>query len=224
MGGQVVHARYGMRAGYRPLRSGLVDSSAAADVVAALLNFYPFKTLYIADLDAIQKTGTHAHVVRDLRERFPALELWIDAGIGNSVEYAAFQRAGIGRPVIGTESVFDPELLAYIGREPDKPVLSLDFHGGELRGPARWWDDTHLWPARVIVMTLDQVGSDQGPDLGRIAMVRRRVARCEVFAAGGVRNRADLEELARSGARGVLLATALHCGRITQADISSLMA
>jgi uncharacterized protein related to proFAR isomerase len=39
-----------------------------------------------------------------------------------------------------------------------------------------------------------------------------------------VRNRADLEELARSGARGVLLATALHCGRITQADISSLMA
>ena len=54
MGGQVVRARMGDRASYRPLESPLSPTSEPVDVVRGLLEVFPFPTLYVADLDAIQ--------------------------------------------------------------------------------------------------------------------------------------------------------------------------
>ena len=53
--GQVVRARMGDRASYRPLESPLSPTSDPIDVVRGLLSVYPFPTLYVADLDAIQR-------------------------------------------------------------------------------------------------------------------------------------------------------------------------
>ena len=57
MGGQVVRARMGDRASYRPLESPLSPTSDPVDVVRGLLGVFPFPTLYVADLDAIQGSG-----------------------------------------------------------------------------------------------------------------------------------------------------------------------
>ena len=43
------------------------------------------------------------------------------------------------------------------------------------------------------------------------------------YAAGGVRDKTDLEQLAAAGYVGVLVASALHNGRLGKDDIAELM-
>ena len=52
-GGAVVRARLGLRQSYAPIVTTLARTSAPLDVVAGLLTIHPFRTVYIADLDAI---------------------------------------------------------------------------------------------------------------------------------------------------------------------------
>lgn len=125
--------------------------------------------------------------------------------------------------VLGSESQTSKD--AYLrAREmlgPRAP-LSLDFRGEAFLGPPDLHEDAAPWPDRVIVMTLSRVGSGEGPDLARLAEVIVRAEGRAVFAAGGVRNAGDLKALKRIGAAGALVATALHSGAITAADLMAL--
>ena len=49
-------------------------------------------------------------------------------------------------------------------------------------------------------MTLARVGSGAGPDLKRLALIRSIAGGREIYAAGGVRDAADLSALKASGA------------------------
>ena len=80
MHGQVVRARMGDRASYRPLQSPLSPTSDPVDVVRGLLSVYSFATLYVADLDAIQGHGDNVPTLRRIRDEFPALQAWVDNG------------------------------------------------------------------------------------------------------------------------------------------------
>ena len=66
-------------------------------------------------------------------------------------------------------------------------------------------------------MTLGRVGSGAGPDLDRLAAIRARAGARRLYAAGGVRDKADLAALKDAGAAGVLVASALHDGKISAA-------
>ncbi|MFG1479251.1 HisA/HisF-related TIM barrel protein [Xanthobacter sp. V4C-4] len=214
-GGIVVHARRGARDTYAPLASPLSASAAAADVVAGFLRLAPFRTLYIADLDAITGTGDNAAVIAGLRRAFPALELWVDAGETTVAAVRARAAAGLGVSVVGTESLPQgaEDIAATRAVLAEDVVLSLDHDGAGPLGPRAVHQDASLWPARVIVMTLARVGADAGPDLATLAAVAAR-RRAGLFAAGGVRGPRDLDALAAAGASGVLVASALHSGRI----------
>jgi len=102
-------------------------------------------------------------------------------------------------------------------------VLSLDFDGERFLGPPAVLATPHLWPARVIAMTLGRVGADAGPDFERLASLRQ-ASGAALYAAGGVRGPADLAALARAGVKGALVASALHDGRLTGADITAAAA
>jgi phosphoribosylformimino-5-aminoimidazole carboxamide ribotide isomerase len=71
-------------------------------------------------------------------------------------------------------------------------------------------------------MTLARVGSGAGPDTARIAEVRARTAGRLIYAAGGVRDASDLGVLQQLGVAGALVATSLHDGRLSGADIARL--
>ena len=100
-----MHARRGERASYRPLSTPLAPSSAPGDVVAGLLALAPFSILYVADLDAIAGLEGHIREIRALREAFPQLSLWVDAGEHRPEEVAARRGADLGTAVVGTESL-----------------------------------------------------------------------------------------------------------------------
>jgi phosphoribosylformimino-5-aminoimidazole carboxamide ribotide isomerase len=145
------------------------------------------------------------------------MEFWIDGGFSGAEDAAAV--AGRGHvPVLGSESLAGAEGLALaIGRlGPARVVLSLDWRGGRFLGPREVLDVPGLWPDRVILMTLDRVGIDRGPDLAALERLVSCAGHRGVFAAGGVRDAADLEALRAIGVAGALVASALHNGRLTR--------
>lgn len=220
-GGTVVHARMGQRALYRPIETPLARGSAPSDVVAGLLSVHPFATLYVADLDAIGGDGNNRAVLRHLKQDFPQLTFWVDSGIADLDTAANWLQQGLGHLVLGSETQSDGA-LAYHLAESAKVVLSLDFRGSEFQGPPALLTQTDAWPRRVIAMTLDRVGSHAGPDLDRLRTLQAAAATREVYAAGGVRDAADLRALARNCITGALIASSLHDGRVTGADLRQL--
>lgn len=222
MNGQVVHAKHGNRHEYLPIKSTLTDSSEPLEVVEALLALYPFKQLYIADINAIQKRSHHQEPVLEIAKRFPSLEIWLDAGFNNESAAIAYQACNI-RPVFGSESLNSVEqyqtLLSSASQQ--SAVLSLDYKDEFFQGAQALVTDSNLWPNDVIVMTLNKVGSNTGPDLSKLASIKQKSKQSNIYAAGGVRNGADLEALKTIGISGALVASALHHGTLTHNQIKS---
>jgi phosphoribosylformimino-5-aminoimidazole carboxamide ribotide isomerase len=225
VGGLVVHARAGERDRYRPLAgSKLVDSAEPVAVVEALLALFPFRALYLADLDAIRGRGDHRRLVGELVRRFPDLVLWVDAGIASEGRLRDLAALPGVRPVLGSESQQDSRLLARaLELAPEQVLLSLDWRGEEPLDPADLHTRPDLWPADVVVMTLARVGTGSGPDFARLEEVRREAGPGRrVWAAGGVRGLDDLLRLRERGIAGALVATALHDGRLGRAELARL--
>lgn len=222
MGGAVVHARRGARDAYRPIETPLSDSAAPPDVADGLLALGRFRTLYIADLDAIAGRVGHDAQLQALAWRHPGLTLWVDAGEASPDALARRVAEGPGRPVIGSESLTD-RAQAEAALAAGAGLFSLDYGPEGPRGPSDLHDNAALWPEAVIVMTLARVGAGQGPDLDRLGAILARAEGRRVYAAGGVRDVDDLHRLAELGVAGVLLASALHDGRLSRADIAAFM-
>lgn len=219
--GTVVRAQAGRRDQYRPIRTPLSPTSDPVDVARGLFAIHPFTALYVADLDAIERTGDNSAALDRLKAAFPRLELWVDNGIADGSAAAAWLATRADHLVLGSESQADPALVRRLAGH-DRVVLSLDFRGDAFQGPVALRDDSACWPRRVIAMTLARVGSGGGPDLDRLSSVKAAAAGRAVFAAGGVRDGADLAALDRLGIAGALVASCLHDGRLTGADIAAL--
>ena len=211
-GGVVVHARKGERALYRPIETPLARGSDPLDVARGLLALHPFATLYVADLDAITGAGDNHVALARLRQALPDVTLWVDNGIADQDAASAWLAQGFGHVVLGSEAQRDIALVRRLGTEP-RALLSLDFRHDAFCGPPDLLSHADVWPQRVIVMTLDRVGSHGGPDLARLRAIKS-TARC-VYAAGGVRDADDLAALAAAGVAGALVASSLHSGRLT---------
>ena len=214
MGDVVVHAQRGERANYRPITSRLCEGADPATVARALRDLAPFHTLYVADLDAIAGHPPHTAAIEGLCGQFD--DVWLDAG------GAPVAQGGRLRRVLGTESMPDLETGRAV-LDGGSAILSLD-HGSEgPRGPRELHARAELWPDAVIVMTLASVGAGEGPDFSRLIETLARAGSRRVYAAGGVRGADDLHRLRDIGVAGVLLASALHDGRLAAAELAAIM-
>jgi phosphoribosylformimino-5-aminoimidazole carboxamide ribotide isomerase len=217
-GGTVVHARMGERHLYLPIETPLARTSDAVDVVEGLLSVYPFTTVYAADLDAIGGAGDNDAALRRLKQAFPQLSLWVDNGVADVAAAAHWLQRGLGHLVLGSETQADTGVVDQFSKDR-RAVLSLDFRGDAFQGPPALLEKSDHWPQHVIAMTLHRVGSHAGPDLGRLHEIKVMAGERAVYAAGGVRDGADLRALAKAGIAGALIASSLHNGRVTAADI-----
>jgi len=237
MRGHVVRAVRGNRAAYQPVVSQLCASSEPLAVARALCDHCATRQLYVADLDALLGKPVQVAVLRSLLQALPELELWLDAGFA-SAPAATSLRAELGAagqqvvPVFGSESLAsraelercfvganagaDATASAIVSAPVNGGVLSLDRRDGQRLDAAGCWDAPALWPQRVIVMTLERVGSDAGPDLETLAEVRRKSPRTFIVGAGGIRNEGDLACAREAGAGAWLVASALHDGRLAR--------
>jgi phosphoribosylformimino-5-aminoimidazole carboxamide ribotide isomerase len=211
--GVVVHAKQGQRKHYQPIVSSLTASTKPLDIVKAFREIYPFETLYIADLNAIQKldsTPSHLAIIAEIQHAFPELNIWLDAGIRNNLDTQPWQSLNTTL-VLGTESL--ESLIDYLTLKdafPNKIVLSLDFMPSGYKGLETFIQSSQHWSKDVIVMTLDHVGMQQGIASSTLAQIMQLSHQHRLYAAGGVRNLADVAQLACIGVHGALVATALH--------------
>jgi phosphoribosylformimino-5-aminoimidazole carboxamide ribotide isomerase len=219
--GLTVHAAGGRRADYRPLVTPFAAGSDPLAVALGLRALFTFPLLYVADLDGIEGRGRNEVLPDALAAALPDVALWVDDGA--SPREAATRLGSMATPVVGSESVRTQEDVAALRSLPrGRYVLSLDFRDDRFIGPPELLAEAAHWPARVIVMTLQRVGSGAGPDLKRIAEVKSRAEGRSVYAAGGVRDSADVERLRQAGAAGVLVASALHSGALTAGDLEEI--
>jgi phosphoribosylformimino-5-aminoimidazole carboxamide ribotide isomerase len=221
--GAVVHARMGLRAQYRPIETPLSATSNPIDVIRGLLSVYPFTTVYIADLDAIGRIGNNDAALTHLRNEFPDLTFWVDNGVADQLSAQGWLDAGLGNLVLGSETQEDATLVRDLSQD-DRVILSLDYKGDAFAGPQALLSAADAWPSRIIAMTLARVGSAMGPDWERLSAIKRSGAERFVYAAGGVRDADDLRALARIGITGALVASCLHNGKLTGAQIARLQA
>lgn len=217
-GGLVVRARMGQRDQYRLIETPLSATSDPVDVARGLLSVFPFRTLYVADLDAIEGTGANQDTLAALRDAFPHLELWLDNGCSELIAAQACLDGGLNL-VLGSEAQTDASLVESLAKNP-RMILSLDYRGDSFIGPESLLATPDIWPQRVIVMTLARVGSGAGPDIERLRAIQRMAGGRSIYAAGGVRDAADLLALKQAGIAGALVASSLHDGRLTRADLA----
>ncbi len=130
-------------------------------------------------------------VLRQMLEALPDLSLWLDAGFADA-DAAARLLAGLGPlagrvlPVFASESLLSAEAVAHCF-QPGRPgLLSLDRRDGRPMDPAGLWARPALWPERVIVMTLERVGSGAGPDLQTLREVAALCPQARLIGAGGI--------------------------------------
>ncbi len=222
-GGVAVHAKGGKRADYRPLETPFGPADDPLAIARGLLDVTGSTALYIADLDAIEGRGNNYSLCRDLADVLPTTTLWIDAGFSDVDECAFWLPLG-ATLVIGSES------LASHDNWKDIHAKSWRWRHAVTR--LRRCDDA--WTAdiarrdRAVARTAHRHESrprrHRGGARPRPAEVRlcqgRRARR--VYAAGGIRNSGDLAKVTETGARGALIATALHTGAVTQKEIAAL--
>jgi uncharacterized protein related to proFAR isomerase len=234
--GQVVRAVRGDRKAYRPIVSALCGSSDPVTVARILCEHCASRQLYVADLDALQGGAVQVDVLAGLLQALPGVELWLDAGLadapaGEALRARLAPHAGRIVLVYGSESLRSRQALerCFDGGPANAvnaadvanaaadaqgagagAALSLDRRDGQRLDVAGCWDAPQLWPRRVIVMTLERVGSGAGPDLQTLQDVRRLAPGAMVIGAGGIRNAGDLAPARAAGADAWLVASALH--------------
>jgi phosphoribosylformimino-5-aminoimidazole carboxamide ribotide isomerase len=225
--GQVVRGIAGERQRYAPNVSRLVSGAEPLRTAQALCKSFRPRFLYVADLDGIQTGAMQCSALADLRH-CPA-GLAVDAGVHALEAVHALLELGATEVIVGLETLPDLNLLGDWISElgPERIVFSLDLRNGRPFGPAA--QDRHPMEVaaaaldqgvrRMIVLDLASVGIGRGVTTGALChSIKTRWPDVILWTGGGVRSMADLHRLSLFRVDGVLVASALHDGRITPAD------
>lgn len=233
MNGQVVRGVAGKREQYRPITSRLSTSARPQDVARAVRDRLGLSELYLADLDAIGGAEPAWSVYAELQHSGHGL--LVDAGVQETAQADSLRQAGIETVVVGLETLPGPRVLEEIldSLGPEACVFSLDLRQGVPLGELAGWKQPdasgvacqamECGVRRMIVLDLARVGVGDGIGTEHLCrQIRSADPRLELIAGGGVRTADDLDRLRRIGLDGVLVASALHDGRIDAEEIRAL--
>lgn len=233
LNGVVVRGVAGRRETYRPVESQICSSAEPLAVAKAFRNHFGLERLYVADLDAILRQIPNFDTYRLLADA--GFGVSVDAGVGNVRQAEALLEARAEAVISGLESTPSPELLQALVHAcgPQRVVFSLDLQAGRPLVGGRFWEGmTPLQIAelviengieRLIVLDLAQVGVSGGlSTLELCKEIQKRAPHVELITGGGVRDADDLRVVAESNIHGVLIASALHNGRLTRRDLDTM--
>lgn len=185
--------------------------------------------MHLVDLDAATGTGSNAALILEI-----ARVLGVPVEVGGGVRSLEMARTllsgGVGRVVIGTVAVTQPQILDAILLEfgAERVVVSVDAKDGLVA--VKGWLETsavqavdlagRVWDAgvRTLIYTdITRDGTLQGLDAPPITAMRG-AWRGELIAGGGVRDAADLKLLGALGVEGAIVGRALYEGTLKYGD------
>jgi phosphoribosylformimino-5-aminoimidazole carboxamide ribotide isomerase len=228
--GIVVRAVAGRRGEYRPILSQFAPSSDPLVVAAAFRDQFGFTELYLADLDAIGGCEPNWQMYLGLVRL--GLKLTVDTGLRTVPQCLRMKGAGVSRIVVALETSPDRGLLEHVigNLRPMNVTFSLDLRNGLPLGKIGELGETDpvkiagsvidLGYEQLIVLDLASVGGGKGTLTEELCrQIHQQWPDVELIAGGGVCCTEDAQRLGRFGVRGVLVASALHDGRIRPGDI-----
>jgi phosphoribosylformimino-5-aminoimidazole carboxamide ribotide isomerase len=228
LNGQAVHAVRGKRKEYKPLKTILCQSAAPNDVAGAFKNL-GFTELYIADLDAITRQAPNYQIIQQIADQ-TGLKLIVDGGVTTLEVTQKILNCHATKVIIGTETLLNKAFVAQAIQKfgKNRVILSLDLKNGKVlvkmgfdgckNALCLLKDFENMGVSEFIVLDLARVGSGEGVNVSFLKEVMEGLD-AHVYVGGGVRSIADLVELKKLGVHGVLLATALHEGKITVPEL-----
>jgi phosphoribosylformimino-5-aminoimidazole carboxamide ribotide isomerase len=212
------------------LAQGRFDEATVypADPAAALADFAAAgaQWAHVVDLDGAR---SGAPVQHDLLARLAGtapLSLQVAGGFRTAEQIARMFDAGVGRVVIGSLAVKQPELVqAFLDKYGGERItLSLDVRlveGEPIVATSGWaedsgrtlWDIAALYPdARHLLLTdIGRDGMLAGPNFELLEEAALRLPHLAIQASGGV---SSIHDLARLRTAGAIVGKALWEGRI----------
>jgi phosphoribosylformimino-5-aminoimidazole carboxamide ribotide isomerase len=157
------------------------------------------------------------------------MRLWLDAGVHELDDATRLAEAGVETVIAGLETISGPQVLGDICAQlsSKRVVFSLDMKDGEILGRAARWQANEprlialqaiqLGVRRLLLLDLARVGMGAGTGTEQLCKgLHYEHSEIEVIAGGGVRGVDDLRRLSDAGCQGVLVASALHDGRLSR--------
>ncbi len=241
MNGQVVRGVAGRREEYRPIVSRIAEDSSPESVARVLVERFSFSDVYVAELNAIAGSEPDWPAIRRIAQC--GLNLWLDIGIRDARQARRLHQLAEGgvvvdHPIIALESLPNPCVLQVIFEtipHPTGAVFSLDLKNGEpLTVAPAWRGMSPIEIARqaveagfrhMIVLDLAAVGTGGGIRTAALCrQLRMSFPDIRLIGGGGVRGLDDLQQLAASGCDAALVASAIHDGLLSNAEIQSASA
>lgn len=217
MGGKAVRLEQGEASRtteYHPRPVELVERFARAGA----------RRIHVVDLDgAFAGEPRQLELIAELSRVARAHDATVQAGGGirDAVAVQALLDAGVGRVVVGTLAVREPETVERLcGAHPDTIIVAADARDGVVAVEG-WTKSSRLearalaeaaqrWGAAAVLHTdVSRDGMQGGPAVEATASLQAGLE-IPVLASGGVGRLADLDACVAAGIRGVVLGRALY--------------
>lgn len=224
LNGVAVRGVGGRRDKYRPLITQLCAGSDPLTVAAAYRERLQTNTLYLADLDAITSQQPNTGLYRALLAN--GTDLWLDAGVRTTDDVVPLCELRVPTVIIGLESWQSPRDLKTITATvpPNRLLFSVDLRHGRTCGGSEWKteplaiieDVLAAGITRFLVLDLADVGEHTGGSTATLcAELRKHCPQAEIITGGGIRGEDDIRAWSERGIDGLLIASAIHDGRVT---------
>ncbi|EDL61686.1 HisA/HisF-related TIM barrel protein [Gimesia maris] len=233
----IVRGIAGQRETYQPIQSGLTHSSQPLDIAQALQDEFGFSEFYVADLDAILQQRLNLQMYQCLLDA--GFTFLLDCGLhfaGDSQPLSKMKGITI---VAGLETLESPQELKQLVQNwgAASTVFSLDLKQGK---PVRNSSSDNPYAAiddpleiaelslqqgvnQMILLDLANVGTGQGTGTEALCRtLRSHHPDLRLITGGGIHSIDDLQTQAEQGADAVLVASALHDGRLGRDAVLSL--
>ena len=224
--GVVVRGVAGDRSNYRPIVSRWTTASDPLSVAQALRPWCTHRVIYLADLDGILHGQPHWDVYARLAAA--GFEICVDAGWTSPAGAQRLLEIPGTCLIAGLESLPTPQRLAELVQDlpADRVIFSLDLRQGHpiFSAEPSGWSETpreiveqvvSLGLQRLIVLDLADVGTSRGGSTFALCQqIRQRFPNLHLIAGGGVRGPSDLARWQEIAVDGVLVASAIHDGRL----------
>ncbi|MBZ2165633.1 HisA/HisF family protein [Methanobacterium spitsbergense] len=213
--GEAVSGKSGMRETYKPLKTVFHDSSDPVAITQALKD-EGYKRIYIADLDAINGSGSNLQIAGEINNILPVM---LDSGV-NSFKGIEKILDTVNKVIIATETIKSLDDLDVIFSQSLKQdlIMSVDVKNGHILGKYIKANFNEVLkkiqkikPLEVILLDISRVGTVKGFDHALIDSFN--VIDSELILGGGI-TAEDVKELNVLGIENFLVGTALHKGII----------
>ena len=219
--GNVVQAKLGNRKQYLPIKSKICSNSDICSVLDGILSIDSFEIIYIADLDCIENNQFDRSMWPNICNQYPQVEFWIDIGCFCIDWKQTMQSCTNARPVIGSESYSS---ITKLSEAVDllssyHPLLSIDVKNNTVLGTNNLITSFTNWPKDIILLSLNNVGSNSGPDIDLIKNIQNTLLKQSLYYGGGIRDASDLISMSKFNIKGTLIASSIHNGSINSKDL-----